>query len=477
MGDRGRARTPPRPVQEISQGERHMRPSHLAGVLAAVPFVAGVPMAAQQTREALIRQERNEPDPATRQELLMRAADPGLGARDSLWAVGVLDLAQSLLMSRQEEAGKLWLRWLVRHGSRWRIDRSYYDPTTILAYDQAVPKVRSEEVADSIPVETSWRWPGTFARTGRGSVEVRSADPSVPVTVTVEGGPTVLADSAVGLQAGTYDLTAGAPGFVTAHLTREVLPGATTVLEFDLPPVLPSAATGRVTPALVTIRYTEGGRSLCANGLMARAGGLVLTTSGLQQDRDLQVETSAGVYRQVSVAATDPAHGLAVLRLEAGRQPALQPATRITDGEYAWSFFRTGCGTPTRARTRLSGWDGSRVHPVDIEPELPLAASGSALFDGQGELIGVVTGPGQVAPIGMAQALLDRATGRATTAERPAPHVQVAPRGRGLPWMWIGAGAAVVGVAAAVIVDGLGGGSPDHPTGGIKVTFPGGVSP
>jgi hypothetical protein len=452
-----------------------MMSMHRTGILAAVSLIIVPPLAAQQTREALIRQARDEFDEAARLQLLARAADPGLGARDSLWAVGVFDLAQNLIGGGRPEAGAVWLSWVARHAPRWTIDRSYYSPSTIRAYDQAVPKVRSEEAADSLPVETSWRWPRAFDPSGRGSIEVATANPSVPLTVTVEGGQAIASGGSLTLQPGTYELVAAAPGFVTARVTREVLPGVTTVLEFDLPPTLPSTTTDMASSALVRIRYTQGGQQACANGFMARSEGLVLTTSGLQQTSGLQVETSAGVYRDVSIAATDAANGLAVLRVGAAQQPTLTTAKGVSDRGYAWSLFHAGCGDAASARTRLSGWQSPPSGTVALSPGLPAAATGSPLFDRAGALIGLVTGPDRVAPIELAQELLNKATQSAVAG------AQVGSGHGGLPWVWIGAGAAAVGVAAAVLGGGGGGGGggnnpPPATTGSITVTFPG-VSP
>jgi hypothetical protein len=105
---------------------------------------------------------------------------------------------------------------------------------------------------------------------------------------------------------------------------------------------------------------------------------------------------------------------------------------------------------------------------VRFSPTLPAAATGSPLFDRGGGLVGVVTGPDQVAPIRLAEELLARATQDVVTEAQ-------AGAGGGLPWVWIGAGAAAVGVAAAVLGGGGGGETPPpNGTGSVTVTFPGG---
>jgi hypothetical protein len=448
-----------------------MRPNPVVRLLAAFTLLGAVPLAAQQTREALIEQARSEFDEAARLDLLTRAADPGLGAPDSLWAIGVFDLAQNLIGSGQAAQGALWLRWEARHGGRWTIDRAYYSPSTVAAYDQAVPAVQTEGGRDSPDVSTRWRWPEGFDASASGSLEVATAEPSVPLTVSVEGRGTVEPGGTLALAPATYQITAEAPGYETLRVTREILPGATTVLEFDLAPELSPDTRGQVAPALVSIRYLQGGQQVCANGLMARPGGLVLTAgSALGQNTGLSVVTPTGTYRDVSVTATDAGLDLAVLRVNASEQPTLPSASGVTDEAHAWSLYRVGCGEATSAHTRLTGWRAPPAGPVGLSPALPAGAAGSPLFDRTGALIGLVTGGERVAPISLARDLLARAAQDVVAA-------QAGGGGGGLPWVWIGAGAAAVGVAAAVLGGGGGGGgggTPAPTTGSITVTFPGG---
>ncbi len=296
---------------------------------------------------------------------------------------------------------------------------------------------------------TTWRWPNGFDANASGSLEVTTADRSVPLTVTVEGRGTVEPGGSLGLAPATYQMVAEAPGYASLRVTREVLPGATTVLEFDLAPELSSATEGRVAPALVAIRWMQDGRQVCVNGVMARPGGLVLTAgSALRRNTGLSVVTTTGTYSDVSVAASDAGLDLAVLRVDATQQPTLPPAGGVSDEEHAWSLFRTGCGDATSAHTRLDGWRSPPAGPVGLAPALPPGALGGPLFDRTGALIGLVTGAERVAPIALAQDLLARAT-QDVVAE-----AQVG--GGGLPWVWIGAGAAAVGVAAAVLGGGGG---------------------
>lgn len=452
-----------------------MRLSHSGAALAALSVLGAafaVPLAAQGRGE-LIQQARNEFDAGRRLDLLERATDPTTGALDSLWAVGVFDMAQNLIGSGETAAGTLWLRWAARHAPSYGIDPGYYSPSTVAAYERALPSVETEESSEADRVTTTWRWPSSFQENAEGSVRVTGVDPAVPVQVSVEGHGQVPPGGAMQLEPATYRLVAEAPGYETVRVTREVLPGATTVLQFTLPPLLPATTEARVSPSLVTIRYTQGGRQVCTNGLMARPDGLVLTAAGaIGQNTGLEIRTQGGAFEAASVAASDAGLGLTVLRVDATRQQVLGEASGTADGAFAWSLFHTGCDDTSNARTRLPDWPSRPTGPVALAPALPTTATGSPLFDRGGGLIGVVTGPDQVAPIRLAEELLARATQDVVT------EAQMGPGGGGLPWVWIGAGAAAVGVAAAVLGGGGGDGGTNPPpgatTGSITVTFPGG---
>lgn len=425
-------------------------------------------LAAQDARADLIEQARNEFDEADRLDLLARAADPTLGVRDSTWAVGVFDLVQNLLGRGEDAAGSLWLRWAARHGPQWTIDRSYYSPSTVAAWDRAVPAVQSGGGLGSPDVSTGWRWPSGFESGADGSIEVAARDGAVPLAVTVEGRETIAGGGSLALEPGTYVLIAEANGFETTRVTREVLPGVTTVVEFDLAPVLPAATAERVAPTLVTIRWANEGGLICTNGVMARPGGLVLTAGGgLGGNGGLEVVTASGVAVHAVVAARDAGLDLAVLRVDATQQPTLPAATGITDGQHAWSVFRSGCDHVGSARSRLAGWPGPPGGPAALSPGLPHEAVGSPLVDRAGGIIGLVTGPERVVPIGLAQPLLAAAAGDVAAG------TQAGAGGGGLPWVWIGAGAAAVGVAAAVL--GGDGGPPGKETASISVTWQGGA--
>jgi hypothetical protein len=442
----------------------------VTAVLLAVLLTPGAaPLAAQQNRAELIDQARNEFDLDVRLDLLARAVDPGLGAADSLWAVAAFDLAQLLVGSAQPEGASLWLRWAARHGPEWPIDRTYYSPSMIEAYERAVADVRGGVGPDDDAVATGWRWPGRFDAAAPGVIEVATADPAVPLTVSVEGVGSVTIGRSGPVAVGTYEIVAAADGFEPARVTREVLPGVTTMLEFDLAPLLPPASAAAMAHALVMIRYTAAGEQVCANGVLAGAGGLVLASrTALGRTGGLEVVTSERVIGDRSVAHSDPGLDLAVIRLGAAPRPALPRAAAVADRQHAWALYRTGCDEPISAPTRLSGWRPGA--PVGLSPPLPPEARGAPLVDRTGALIGLVRAADVMTPITLADGLLALAE-----APEPTPQLRITRRG-GPRWVWIGAGAAALGAAAVALAGGSGSnGQPAATTGGIIIVFPGGA--
>lgn len=438
-------------------------------------LLIGAPTAveAQDSRAELVEAARNEFDVGARTALLARAADPGLAPLDTLWALAVYDLAAVLVDQNRDELAGLWLRWAARHGT-WPIDRNWYAPAVVQAYDDAVPAGLAAQEADARQSSTSWRWPDGLDLEAAGVLETTVTDPSAQVTVDVVGEGSIAPGGALSLEPGTYELVASAPGFETLRATREVLPGATTVMSFDLVPLLPDDVRSGVASSLVRIRFMRGGEQVCTNGLVARSEGLVLTSLGpIQGATSLEVVRGGDAYGDVSVAARDPNRNLAVLRFGALGLPVLPTTTEAGSDQYVWSVHHPGCAPATSARARLADWNPSAGSAPLVE-SLPPDALGAPVVDRAGTLLGVVVGSDRVAPVGLAQDLLDRAL--AAVAEETDD--QVAGAGGGFPVAWVAGGAAAVGVAALLLGGGGGGddeGPPPPTTGGIIVTFPGGA--
>lgn len=442
-----------------------------AVLLVAVAILVSVPgdARAQASRAGLIDAARNEFSDSAGMQLLVSALSPSLGEPDSLWAVAGYDLAATLLRNDQPELAALWLRWIARHGSAWPADPAWYPPAVVQAYQAARSAV---DLAGDAASTTRWVWPDRFDPAAEGSVEASAADTGVGVSIGVEGRPPAPAGQALRLPPGTYTLVATAEGSGEARTTREVLPGATTVLGFDLGPVLTAAVQADVAARLVRITYMQGGRQLCGNGFLATADGLVLTTDRMIGDgTGFQIAAADGVTSlgSASIAATDPQRGLAVLRL--GRSPGGQPIQRAAGAaadQTVWAVHGAGCTTTTAARTRLASWGGTGA--LDLSLPLPDDAAGAPIIDRAGMLLGIVRGSASMMPASASDDVLQRARGDVVTVQVPAPG-----GGGGFPWKWVGAGVAVAGVVGLVAGGGGGGGGDGPPpptTGGITISFP-----
>ena len=437
----------------------------IAYVALALVFVAPL---RGQARTDLIDSARGQFNDSVALELLSSAADPTTLPTDSLWTVSVHEIALRLMGGQQPALVSTWLRWSARHGTQWPIDPSFFPPALVEAYQQAA----SEAGATDDPVDgvaTSWRWPNAFSMSATGTIEAVSSDPTVQFSVAVAGRESFQGGSSLNLQPGSYELVASAEGFEPLRLTREVLPGVGTVLEFDLKPLLAAGVEASVSTNLVLIRAGLGGSAICTNGLIARPGGLVLTTlSALPATQGLEVVANSGqVYSGLSVAASDQARDLAVLRLEGSVMSPQPSAPSASNRPYAWSVYHPQCGAVTSTRTRLAAGIAA-----SLAPTLPADARGAPLVDRNGALIGIVMGPALFAPLALADGILAQAAAPVVATVEP-PQVAVS-RG-GFPIGWVGAGAALVGLEAFLPTGGDegGGDTVGGGTGTIVITIPG----
>jgi len=197
--------------------------------------------AAAQQGPALIREgigAYNDFDPQRALPLLRRGVDPKAGPRDSLWATGVQYLAQILYEQGDEASAHAWVRWAVRLAPDLRLD-------TLNLLSQVIAEFRAARAAtapgpDDSRTGTEWVWPSTDPGSGPGRIEVRLDGAPAALTATVVGRGTL--SPRLSLPAGSHEIEARAPGYRTIRITREVLPGITTVLVFTPQPEVPVAA-------------------------------------------------------------------------------------------------------------------------------------------------------------------------------------------------------------------------------------------
>jgi hypothetical protein len=436
----------------------------LATALSAAPT-----QVAAQDRAALIEEARNEFSDEVALNILFRVSNPQAPTTDSLWSVAVYDLAQVLIGQGEVAAAERWLRWVLRHGAAWPIDRDEYLPDVVSAYDRLRPTVTDDILPDP-EARTTWEWPSSFEPGAQGRLSVRGTDPNA-VAVEVVGRGNMDASGSMTLAPGTYELVISANGYESARVTRDVLPGATTALTLGLPPTF--TAIGSASQWLALVERTSGGQRACGNGFFAASDGLVLTTMAtVGNATGLGVSAFGGqeTHADVPVTASDPSRNLAVLRLD-GETGAMPGGSSPADGSWAWSVYREGCSDPLAARTRVAAWSRDADRPATLSTPLPDAAAGAPLVDRSGAVLGIVTDRNHVVPIALVEELLDQAR---------ADQVAVAGAGGGgMPtWLWIAIGGAAAAGAAVALGGGGGGGNgggngqTPPTTGGITITFP-----
>lgn len=374
---------------------------------------------AQQSRAELVRSGTAAYDdfaPERALGILRQAANPALGPLDSVWVRSVHLLTQILVEGGNQDLARTWSRWAVRTLPTLPIDSVNFLAGVAAALQDA-RTVSARSAGDGV-TQTSWRWstPGSTETNGRIAV-AQGAIP-VPVAVRVVGGSVVSGDNGIVLPPGTYDIEAGAPGYLPARVSREVLPGITTLLSFALTPAtvasetLTDAERQRVYASILPFTATRfSSAPSCAAGVFVGAN-LVLTS--YQAIRGADDLTAAGAPQAggagLRVAAYDVAADLAVLHVSGtGRRDSLALASAVTDGQAAWGIRLAECGTPTDARTRIASWTDRPRGSLQISNPPATLAAASPLVDHQGRVLGVWMGGTAAVPAPRVTALLEQA--------------------------------------------------------------------
>lgn len=217
------------------------------GIVVVIGAVGAASLRAQDPRDAQVVRAFTEFDAARRLELLMSALNPASGPPRGAWPVGVQLLAQTLIEEKQDALAATWLRWAVRLSPDLQPDTVQFLPKVVSAHRSARDFVMSSRgPADSVAA-TTWLWPKKGAAERVGRLQIGTSGVTVPVRVSVRavgpmsaGGTVPLNPGSydVPLNAGSYEISAAASGYDSVRVTREVLPGVTTLIEFRLrPPV------------------------------------------------------------------------------------------------------------------------------------------------------------------------------------------------------------------------------------------------
>jgi hypothetical protein len=388
-------------------------------LIAATLVAALAPTArAQQTRAELLQAASAAYDDFARDRalsLLTAAANPALGPTDTAWVRGIHLMVQILGEGGgggNENLANTWARWAARIKPDMAIDTVNFVAGVVSALREAKAITSARSSGDAVTA-TSWRWVARGSSETRGRIVVDAAGMAVPVNVRVVGGGLVPTGTGLSLNPGSYEIEAAASGYLPARLTREVLPGVTTVLNFTLTSasvasdVFPEAARQRAHQNVAALSVNRFGvPAACVAGAFVSRDGLVLTTYEAVRGAD---SLSNLTGQNIRIAAYDVAANLAVLQIPGARPDSLALATTIADGQSAWGFQFTDCRTPTDVRVRVAEWTDRPRGALQLS-DAPLgAAPGSPLVDVAGRVTGIWTGAESAVPSTRAAALLEAA--------------------------------------------------------------------
>lgn len=371
---------------------------------------------AQQSRAELLRTASAAYDdfaPDRAIDLLKAAVNPALGPTDTAWVRGVHLLTQILIEGGNQELAKTWARWATRVAPGMAVDTVNFVAGVVSSLREARAFTRGRTAGDVV-TRTSWRWVARGSSERNGRIGVDPAGMAVAVNARVVGGGLIPTGVGLSLAPGSYEIEAAAPGYLPVRLSREVLPGVTTVLAFSLT----SAAVASDVIAEPVRQHTFqnvaplsvrrfGSAPSCVAATFMTRDGLLLTS--YQAIRGADVISADPASANIRVAAYDVAGDLAVLHVPTTRTDSIVPAAAIADGQSAWGVRFANCRTPSETRVRVSQWADRPSGALLLSDAPAEAVPGSPLVDVSGRLTGVWTGGTSAAPAPRAVALLEQA--------------------------------------------------------------------
>ena len=407
------------------------------GLVVTVSTLVGPPVAqAQQSRDDRLRagfQAYDDLDAARAMTLLRGALNPVEGPADSLWQRGVQLLAQILVEEGRAPEARTWLRWGFRVAPTMVLDTVTFLPEVVTAAREARTAAAAPSPGDAV-TRTTWEWTALGVPAGQGRLRVAAPNVSTPVNALVQpGGNVIQSGGQVALASGTYTVQAAAENFLPTGVTREVLPGITTVLQFDLvsaaaanlPENVRAGAFRQVVPLTVT-RFQS--QPACGTGAYVSRDGLVVTSyQAIRGAETIEARTAPDrtVRDEVRVAAWDAANNLAVLQLPVTRTDSLPVAAQAPASGYVWALGLRGCSTNADVRTRVAAAPtGPRL---DLADSLNPGDNPGPVIDGGGRLVGVHGQGRQAAAYTAVRTVLEQARAAVTQRQTLTP-AQVALR-------------------------------------------------
>lgn len=393
-----------------------MRSARRFAVLALMVLAAPPVLIAQQTRNQRItaaQQAYQNFDTGRALDLLRAALNPAEGPADSAWAYGVELLGQILSESGDTAQARVWFRWAFRLAPTARVDSVNFLPD--VATTMRAVRAATQPSAGDVVSRTNWDW-AIAAPAGQGRLQVVSPRVTAPITAQVRGGATTIvvqSSQTVAIPVGTYTIDAAAEGYLPTQLTREILPGVVTVIDFNLSPVAAGilatnvrATVYRQLIPLMVHRFQND--STCVTGALVGGSGLVLTSYAAIRGAD-RVSASIGGQRYsdvIRVLASSPGRNLAVLQLPVTRADSLHLAAQVSPGQFVWGLGLANCQTALDARSRV----GMTLQPVlDLSDSIRNVGDMGPLISSDGSVVGVVIGVRTAVPLSVVRTVLDSA--------------------------------------------------------------------
>lgn len=393
----------------------------LALVLPATAHAQAQP----NTRPALLQQATAAYDnfeTARALDLARTALDPAFGPPDSTWVRGLHLLTQVLFENGSEPDARTWARWGMRTFPTMRIDSVNFLAGVVSVLREARVAVGSRTSSDEL-TRMTWQWPARGNTATQGQLRLDPSPMSVPLNVTVlnaTGTPVgqLLAGAGLTLATGTYEIQVSASGYLPARISREVLPGATLTLSFQLTSaaVLSGSITDaarqaayRGTAALSVTRFGTPA-PVCAAGAVT-GGRLLLTSYSAIRGADALSASIGGapVAGDLRVAAYDATSNLAVILLPAARTDSIALSPQVVDGQGVWGIGLAQCRTLSDSRAALEEWTQRPLGALKLSQPVAQGVVGTPVVDYLGRLVGIWTAGTGAVPAPNASALLELA--------------------------------------------------------------------
>lgn len=357
---------------------------------------------------------------------LKQAVNPSEGPQDAEWFRAIQLMAEILIADNRSAEASAWLRWAFRLSPNAAIDEVNRAPEVVTAARAAQGAVAGGSPGDAV-TRTTWQWVAPGAGEDRGLLRIESPGMAAPVRALVQG-QIVESGRTLTLPTGTYEVQAAAEGYLTAQVRRDVLPGVTTVLSFNLTPVSAPAVAPPppqiAPPAPVPATLSEaaraglqrqlspftmsrfGGDSVCGTAAFVGRSGLLLTTyRAIRGAERLGMEQAGGrrVSDEIRVVAYDVAADLAVLQIPTVRPDSMPVAASAAAGR-AWGFGFTACTTPRQVEVEVVTAGARELRLADS-----LGPGMGPLLNASGAVVGYSTGGTSAASASTIAQLLDQA--------------------------------------------------------------------